>query len=160
MDIYRVTGDKKYLAPIPKALEYYKKSLRPDGKLARFYELQTNQPLYFTKDYQLTESDKEMPTHYGFIVDSKLEEIEKKYRELEATPAENLNPPQKPRTYKMSEKLAKPAREAVAALDERGAWVKKGSMENYDGISEVIESKVFASRVRDLAKFLAATSPK
>ena len=49
MKIYRTTGDKKYLEPIPRALAYLKKSLLPDGRLARYYEMQTNRPLYMTR---------------------------------------------------------------------------------------------------------------
>ena len=70
------------MAPIPVAIRYFRKSLRSDGRLARFYELKTNKPLYFTKDYQLTYSDDDMPTHYGFIVSSKLDAIESRYRQL------------------------------------------------------------------------------
>jgi hypothetical protein len=61
MTLYRETGDRKYLAPIPRALEYLKRSAVPRGSaeifrripegpvLARFYELKTNKPLYITK---------------------------------------------------------------------------------------------------------------
>ncbi len=82
MDLYEITGERKYLKPISKALEYYKRSLLPDGRLARFYELKTNKPLYFTRDYQLTYSDDDMPTHYGFKMRSSLDGIEKRYNAL------------------------------------------------------------------------------
>jgi PelA/Pel-15E family pectate lyase len=36
LKIYRVTGDKKYLAPFPAALAYLKKSQLKDGRLARY----------------------------------------------------------------------------------------------------------------------------
>src|SRR4029077_9180464 len=45
--LHRKTGDRKYLAPIPRALDYLKKSRLPDGRIARFYELKTNRPFYF-----------------------------------------------------------------------------------------------------------------
>ena len=63
--LYRETGRKKYLEPIPRALDYYEKSALPDSDnpskyraracppgsicMARFYELKTNKPLYITK---------------------------------------------------------------------------------------------------------------
>src|SRR5690606_27390840 len=74
MLLYRRTGDDRYLKPIPRAIAYYRSSLLPDGRLARFYELKTNRPLYFTKDYQLTYDDGDMPTHYGFKSTSRLDE--------------------------------------------------------------------------------------
>lgn len=65
MVLYRETGNKKYLEPIPRALAYLKNSLLPPPgnppseirrrvgvktpTLARFYELKTNRPLYITK---------------------------------------------------------------------------------------------------------------
>jgi hypothetical protein len=54
------------LEPVPRAIAYLKRSRLPDGRLARFYELRTNRPLYFTKDYKLTFSDADVPTHYAF----------------------------------------------------------------------------------------------
>ena len=56
MHLYKKTGNKKYLEPIPRALKYYKSVELPGKKLARFHELKTNKPLYFTKDYQLNYS--------------------------------------------------------------------------------------------------------
>ena len=66
MHLYRETGQRKYLEPIPRALDYLKQSELPGGRLARFYELQTNRPLYFTKQYELTYNDDDLPTHYSF----------------------------------------------------------------------------------------------
>ncbi len=55
--IYEVTGEEKYLQPIPAALEWFRRSRLDQAErweMARFYELQTNRPLYFTKDtYEL-----------------------------------------------------------------------------------------------------------
>jgi hypothetical protein len=64
--LYRETGNKKYLEPLPRALAYYRKSLLPPVTgtpseirrracpgntpcLARYFELKTNRPLYITK---------------------------------------------------------------------------------------------------------------
>src|SRR3954471_5458077 len=68
LDLYRETGNPRYLEPVPRALKYLQDSRLPDGRLARFYELKTNRPLYFPKDYQLTYSDDDTPTHYAFKI--------------------------------------------------------------------------------------------
>ena len=47
--VHSVTGDKKYLAPIPRALAYLKTCLLPDGRMPRFRELETNKALYMTR---------------------------------------------------------------------------------------------------------------
>ncbi|HUG20111.1 MAG TPA: pectate lyase, partial [Planctomycetaceae bacterium] len=119
--LYRRTGDKKFLEPIPRALAYYKKSVLPDGRMARFYELKTNQPLYFTKDYQLTDSDADMPTHYGFKTGNGFDRIEREYNELLKTPADKLWTPRQNNPPRYSDALAKQARQLIDALDSRGA---------------------------------------
>src|SRR4029450_11428437 len=40
--IHEVTGDKRYLEPVPRAIAYLKKSLLPDGLAAPEYALETN----------------------------------------------------------------------------------------------------------------------
>lgn len=66
-ELYLVTADDKYLSPVPAAIKWLNESRLPDGRHARFYELGTNKPLYFTRDtYHLTYSDANMPTHYSF----------------------------------------------------------------------------------------------
>src|SRR5262249_3035565 len=59
--LVRKTGERKYLEPIPRALAYLEKSRLPNKKLARFYELKTNRPLYFTRDYELTYDGSRVP---------------------------------------------------------------------------------------------------
>ena len=87
MLLYRETGDKKYLEPIPRALDYFDAVALADGRLARFYELKTNKPLYFTKEYELTYNDDDLPTHYGFKISDGSESISKEYERLR-----NLDP--------------------------------------------------------------------
>ena len=96
--LYRETGNQKYLEPVPRALAYYKRSMLPDVAspsevrrracktgapcMARFYELQTNRPLYITKGtrvtaagqgpinvdgYELSYSDASVITHYAVV---------------------------------------------------------------------------------------------
>ncbi len=75
--VNKITGDKKYLEPIPRALAWLKRSLLPDGCLSRYYELKTNKPIYMTEDYKLTYDDKNLAQHYGWKIDSRIAELEK-----------------------------------------------------------------------------------
>ena len=71
-----VTGDRRFLEPLPDAIAWLKRSILPDGKIARFYELETNRPLYFTKDeYELTYDDSNLPTHYSFKSNSRVSQF-------------------------------------------------------------------------------------
>ncbi len=161
MEVYRRTGDKKYLEPIPRALQYYRKSLLADGRLARFYELQTNRPLYFTKDYQLTYSDADMPTHYSFKVGSSLDQIEREFERLSQTPVDQLNPPAKKASQKASKSQESRVRSVLASLDSQGRWVENGRMRYHgdeDPTRRVIDCERFVANVRVLAGYLA-TAP-
>jgi hypothetical protein len=82
--LFRETGKRKYLEPLPRALAYYQRSLLPDVDtpseirrracpngmpcLARFYELKTNRPLYITKGTRLTALDQPTTTVDGYEV--------------------------------------------------------------------------------------------
>ncbi|MDA1055172.1 MAG: hypothetical protein O3C40_32520 [Planctomycetota bacterium] len=160
LSIYRETGDKKYLAPIPAAVKYLRSSQLPDGQLARFYELQTNRPLYFTRQYELTYNDDDLPTHYGFKVGSKLDSIEAEYERLLKTDPAKLKPRESKPTYKMSRSLAEQARATIDALDKRGAWVEPGTLKSYgsdDPTKRVIDTRTYVKHVEALSKFIAAS---
>lgn len=152
--LYRRTGEKKYLAAVPTALAYLRRSRLPDGRLARFYELQTNRPLYFTRDYQLTYSSDDMPAHYKFIWESRLEAIEAEYQGLlVADPATLASPPKADPA-----KLAAQAAAVTKALDSRGAWVERGIIRFHkvEPPSGVIKCQTFADHVHLLSQFLVA----
>ena len=160
MQLYRRTGRKKYLAPIPAALEYLEQSRLPNGQLARFYELKTNRPLYFTKQYELTYSDADMPTHYGFKVGSNLDALGKEYRQLLRTKPADLRSERQRSNFRMSRGLAEDARTVVRDLDERGAWIDKGSLRSYgddDPTTHLIDSRTFVRNVGVLSRFIAAS---
>jgi hypothetical protein len=156
MEVYRRTSDQKYLTPIPRALEYLKKSQLSEGRLARFYELKTNRPLYFTKQYELTYDDSDVPTHYAFQVGARLENIEREYRHL-AESAPPSREPQTPERPRLTSSLANQAAEIVAQLDERGAWVERGRLSSNRDVKEMIDCRTFIENVETLSRFIEAS---
>ncbi len=82
--LYRETGNRRYLEPLPRALAYYRRSLLPPTETpsearrracpgqtpcaARFYELKTNRPLYITKGTRVTALDQGAATVDGYDV--------------------------------------------------------------------------------------------
>ena len=156
--LYRRTGKKKYLKPIPKALAYLKKSELKGGKLARFYELKTNRPLFFTKKYELTYSSADMPTHYGFIVNSRLDRIERLLKRVQKRGPDLLQPQLHTiQLERPSAALKRNAMKIVAAMDKRGAWVEQGRLK-YQGKRKIpdrmISSRTFARNITVLSRFL------
>lgn len=152
--LYRRTGDRKYLEPVPRAVAYLKKSLLPDGTIARFYELKTNRPLFFTRKYELTYSRDDMPTHYGFVFESRLDAIEAEYRRLAAAGEASLNVVEQPDRRK----LAGQAAALIKWMDERGAWVEDGWLRFHKVAppSGVIKCQTFADNVKVLCQFIAS----
>jgi PelA/Pel-15E family pectate lyase len=156
--IYHITGDKKYLAPIPRALAYLKESELTDGRLARYYELQTNKPLYMTRrgnEYSLTYDDSNLPNHYGWKVASRLAAIQKDYEvALQGTP---------PAAANSTEPDAAAVRMIIADLDAEGRWLSTYAGERLTGQpkfkadEQYLSSEVFARNVQTLADYLIAT---
>ncbi len=153
-EITLFTGDEKYLAPIPAALDWYKSSQLPDGRWARFYELKTNRPLYFTSDnrtsYWLTYDDSDCPDHYGFKGQSYPSRTETAYNEIKEKGIEQYLKDREPKQMTEQERIAKAedmegtVREILDAQDERGRWVDKG----------LIKMPTFERNIQRLAAYL------
>jgi PelA/Pel-15E family pectate lyase len=163
MTIYRATDNRKYLEPIPRGLAYLKRSLLPDGRLARYYELKSNKPLYMArrgKVYELTYDDSKLPGHYGWKIDSRLEEIEQRYRELANGVGSTSTAP--PIAH-----LEREVRQIIQDLDEHGRWVSTYRGERLVGQPkfapgyQYISSEVFSRNLNTLSEYVReADNPK
>jgi hypothetical protein len=160
MKISAATSDRKYLEPIPAALSYLRRSRLEDGRLARYYELQTNKPLYMVrrgKQYELTYDDSSLPAHYGWKFASRLDEIETAYRKLRAGTPQAAAP-------SATADLVAQARQIVDDLDDQGRWISRYEGERLVGQpkiplgSEYLSSDVFSRNLTTLSEFLIATS--
>jgi hypothetical protein len=160
LTLHRHTHDDRYLSPIGKALNYLERSTLPDGQLARFYELKTNRPLYFTKDYVLTYDDSDMPTHYGFKVGSKLARLRADYEAaLKAPPGGGPIWTANRTAPKPSNSLNQAAKELVEKMDSRGAWLESGKLKakgNDDRSQKIITTRTFATNLRTLSRFVGS----
>jgi PelA/Pel-15E family pectate lyase len=149
MKIYTVTGDKKYLAPMPRALAYLKTCVLPDGRMPRFRELETNRALYMTRPagvsgqsnapgyYEFSYSDENLPSHYGWKQPQRLDELSREFAALErgfvpsAKVTQRFTAEGKLFTVAVSDPLLKRSaaalepkvREILASLDAQGRWV-------------------------------------
>ena len=149
MMVYQQTGDRKYLNSLPAALDYLERSELPDGKLARFYELKSNRPLYFTKDYKLTYDDSDMPTHYGFKIGSKVDRLRKEYEKLHRQ--KWSKPPSEKSSKKSSENEV---RKLIASQDSRGAWISDMGMRYHNYKGPAIDMRQTAKNLTTLANYL------
>lgn len=160
LKLYRETGQRKYLEPIPRALDYLRRSRLPDGRLARFYELRTNQPLYFTTDYQLTYDDGDMPTHYAFKVSDGTEAIARDYERLKLPQADQLASFSQKKPARASAAMLAEVKAVLAAQDARGRWIEDGGLRYHrpkDPTVRVIRCETFIRNTEILSRYLAAT---
>jgi PelA/Pel-15E family pectate lyase len=147
------TGKKKYLEPIPRALAYFKKCLLPDGKIARYYELKTNKPLYMDRNYQLTYDDSAVPGHYGWKQPARFDAIAKAFQIVK----EGGNPA-RPRSAR---ELEADVRRIIRELDDSGRWITTYAGERLVGQPKFergfryISSGVFSRNVETLSEYLA-----
>lgn len=112
--IAEVTGEDRYLKPLPQAIEFLRtQCVQADGKLARFYELKSNKPLYMDKQYQLTYDDSNPPSHYGWKQKSRLDQIEREYQRVLKGGANSERP------QKISEDSV---RKVLDSLSSDGSW--------------------------------------
>ena len=129
-ELWLATGDESYLAPVKPAMEWFKRSKLPDGRWARFYELNTNKPLYCKREtYEVTFDDSDLPTHYGFKTDTDFQEdLDEFLEELAAGRDAILKKRAGPTEPRKWTSLAKGAAEKVNTalhdLDNKGRWLK------------------------------------
>ena len=154
MLLARRTGEMKYLEPIPRALRYFRESLLPDGRMPRFYELQSNRPLYETEDYELTYRVDDAPSHYGWVFDANWDAVA---AEFNATREQLRRRSGRSR----QEHVDRPPTAAdvwavIAALDDRGAWVDARGMRGFRKASQegVMQSETFVANVQTLCRYL------
>ncbi len=154
VELFLVTGEKRYLEPIPRAIGWFQRSQIAPNLWARFYELGTNRPLYFTKDYRLVYTDDDLPTHYSFkgsygvrsavgfyraVIREGRDGYIKNHRHRRPSPKE---------MERRRRSLAPRVRRVISSLDDKGRWVRKG----------YIEMRVFIRNIRLLCDYLEAAS--
>ncbi len=163
LNAYVESADRKYLEPIPRALEYLESSVLHDGKIARFYELQTNRPLYMNREYELTYSSDDLPTHYGFIVKNDLAKLRRDYEKVSQMNASKLDALRLAKRADSQKEVPSEAevRRIIESMDSRGAWVESGKLRYHKGnekeqVNRVITSETFIVNLNTLARYLAS----
>jgi hypothetical protein len=150
--IAEITGDQRYLEPLPRALDYLRtQCLLGDGSFSRFYELKSNKPLYMDQLYRLTYDDSNPPSHYGWKQKSRLDQIEKEFQRVlrGGTKATKFN--------RVSEEDVK---EVLGGLGDDGSWSRRYSGEKLMGSPKFtmgmayVSSAEFCDNVESLVDYL------
>jgi len=148
-DFYRMTGDRRYLNPIPAALEWLENSyITTDSSKnythARVYELGTNDPVYSHREGTSMENghyyyDHEFGNfvcHYGQITKIDVPALKREYDRVKS-----LTPEQAIAEYDHRKKENNPpvlpavapdeAETVIKALDGKGAWITDIKIPDY-----------------------------
>lgn len=156
--LYELTGEKRFLEPIPAALAWLRRVRLPDGKIARFHELQTNRPIYFVRDtYEPTYDDSRLPTHYSFQGTCHLEQLEEDFKLL------SNGGKRQPKSRSLKT-LQKDAEAILRQQDSQGRWVTDDDgkpvtkTENAQQSTLLLESRVFTKNLSRLAEYLQAAA--
>lgn len=157
------TGDKKFIAPVVSGVKYLESSLLSDGRLARYYEIGTNLPLFMNragKGYELTHDDSDLPDHYGWKNPVQIPLLKNAYRAVAAGGALEAVFAKPAVTVEEVEQLRK-------NLDSEGRWMSIAHAGDARLVGQpkfqegeiFLSSAVFAENMQTLSRFLAGTTP-
>lgn len=153
------TREKRYLEPIGPAIEWLREStLKSENRLARYYELRTNRPLYMFRRgdvYELTYDDSRLPGHYGWKTASRVSHLEAALDSVYD---------RKPLPLKIfpDREPAPTAGQVISSLDTEGAWISRFANEPLPGQPKFqpgeayIHSGIFARNLEILSRKLAS----
>jgi hypothetical protein len=162
IDLHLATGKEKYLTAAGPAVEWFLESAIAKNQWARFYELKTNRPLYFTKDYRLTYQDNDMPTHYSFQSSFGVADMIRFYKKVRSSGREAYLASQNPRGLSPKERtrrataLEKHVLSIISAQDKLGRWITEEPLETRGmNFNERIETRVFMDKITVLSEYLS-----
>ena len=140
LDLYRVTGERRYLEGAEPAVKWLLRSRLSDGDWARFYELETNEPLYMDASYRLSSSWLDAPGHYTFKGGFGIPDVLERYDAISRYGADAAT-----RREPTADVIAAKTEEILAALDRENRWI----------VGERIPSATFIENMEQLAWFVA-----
>lgn len=179
MDMFVEFGDARYLDAVGRAVDWYRRSRiggnEKAGVWARFYEVGTNKPLYFTRTYELVYTDDDLPVHYSFKSGYGVDSMMRRYEDVKRRGRDELLAQRdRERTKDEWAALAKSSagkvQAIIAALDEKGRWVKRvakreqvkdkqgriGYETDENTMLDMVYSNTFIQNMRKLAGYVAA----
>lgn len=181
MDMYIEFGDPRYLEAVEKAIAWYQRSriggTEDNGLWARFYEIGTNRPLYFTRTYELVYTDTDLPVHYSFQgnygVNARIrtfKQLKERGREYYLKQRDKVTTPQE--WVAGAGRMEGAVKKIIAAQDDLGRWVqvvaKREQVRDKEGrvgyeVDEqtqlhMMYSNEFCANMRQLSTYISAVS--
>lgn len=153
VDLFLETGEQKFLEPIPAFVAWLKRSQIGSNRWARYYELETNKPIYGDRDgkihYTLSEISAERQRGYAWEGSFGVPETIARYEAVRADGREAFLAKQKQRSTG-SRPSPRNVASLLAAQDAQGRWLS----------NDWIETRRFIANMRVLTDYLRAESEK
>ena len=151
VDLFLYTGQTDYLATAHRAADWLRASRMPDGQWARFYELQTNQPLYVNANYEIDYTTGNLLKGYGLLgvwgINRAMAYVDRVERfGRDSYLARRTRPPAAAELTVVAAALEPRVNAIIAELDAQGRWVKTGT----------ISMAVFNENMFTLARYVTA----
>jgi PelA/Pel-15E family pectate lyase len=161
VDLYVETGDEKFLAPLPRAIAWYRRSEIAPGVWARMYELGTNKPIYGDRDgkyyYSVAELSAERQTGYSWkgsygvpAAIAFYEQVKSEGRDAIVAKRKAAESPTDKQRASRAKALEPRVRAALAALNAQGRWMSSGKG------GEAIRMETFVANMRTLSEYVEA----
>jgi len=115
MKFYQLTGDKKFLEGVPKAIEWLEETKLPPDQIERgrthptFIDIKTNKPIYVHRrgsnviygEYYVDDNDKNLLSHYGGKTRVDIQELNDEFNRVSALSVEEAtkDSPLKPQQF-------------------------------------------------------------
>ena len=136
VNLYRYTGKKSYLDPIPVALDWLEESKLAPNTWARLYEVGTNRPIYGDMDrkvhYNYEEISPERKTGYGFRGDFHIQETIAYYKAIKAGSIAEYG-----EKSKEAKAFLPRVEEAISHQDKQGRWLRQNSIHIQDFVRNI-----------------------
>jgi PelA/Pel-15E family pectate lyase len=134
IELHLETKEGKYLKPIPAALDWLNRSKLRENLWARFYELETNRPIYVTSDRKIVHEQVNLRPGYSWFGDYGYGEAARMYETLIALGREKYieqrnRPSSDEEKRQRARKLEGQVRNVITAQDAGGRWVENGRIE-------------------------------
>ena len=153
-ELWIATGESKYRGAIEPALQWLELSQLENGEWARFYELQTNRPLYCEAEtYRVTYDDRDLPSHYAFQVGGVDRKIESLRNRLAKSPAQlrkdRLFPKESEARHNLARSLKGKVQHAFKTQHPGGFWLYNGR----------VDAREFVKQMTVLSDYARAINP-
>lgn len=161
VELYIETGEEKFLAPLPRAIAWYRRSEIAPGTWARMYELGTNKPIFGDRDgkyyYRVEDLSPERQTGYSWkgsygvpAVIAFYEQVKSAGREAMMAKRKAAETPTEKQRASRAKALEPRVRAAIASLDAQGRWIAAGKG------GDAIRTETFVANMRTLSDYLEA----